>query len=126
MVRSLRTRFGSRLVVALACVAMFLFGVMPSGTHAPKLHSSAHASLNIVDHGDHTHDHDWDLDPSESETDRANHHHADHTHEKADLVVAAGKVVSEEFALRFAHVQSARVTGRLYGIDRPPRSVNVV
>lgn len=123
MFRILRSRYGSRLIVALACLAMLLFGVMPSGTHAPKLHSYSQAGLTDVHQGDHTHDHDWDLD--QNEIDRASHHHPDHTHEKADLVFVASEIVENPFGSYFALPHATRLTGRLYGIDRPPRFVNL-
>lgn len=107
----------------MACVAMFVYAFALPGTHAPSLHAAASAVVDSVhshDHGNHSHD---DRDMLADDTGVSDHHHADHTHEKAGL--------SEAAAYRLRNVRGAdymlsatNVLGEPpQGIDRPPRTV---
>jgi hypothetical protein len=102
----------------LCCVAVVLFSLSNAATHAPELHATA--SLQVLpsidgDHGDHSHD---DLDQHDQAQD---HHHADHTHEKAGF---AGALVNSSrigTAVDFAIRIDRGVGGLLDPLERPPR-----
>jgi len=113
-------------MTTLAILATLVFSFVPQGSHPPIEHASAQSMLDHAhgdDHGDHSHDDDLDFGVDTADTD---HHHADHTHEKAGLVSASRPKVSSGRHLAFILVDTRRDDGRLYGIDRPPRFVNIV
>jgi hypothetical protein len=121
-----RRSLSNLAAAVMASVAMFVYAFALPGTHAPNLHAAASAVSDATrshDHGDHSHD---DLDMADGDFGASDHHHADHTHEKAGL--------NQTLAER---VQSARDTDYILvatnllgepppGIDRPPRSVNLL
>ena len=110
----------------LAILATLVFSFVPPGSHALVEHASAQSALDHShghEHGDHSHEDDLDFDV---ETTAIDHHHADHTHEKAGLVSASRPKLPIGRHSAFILIDMTQDDGRLYGIDRPPRFVNIV
>ena len=110
----------------LAVLATLVFSFVPQGHHPLIEHASAQSMLDHShghDHGDHSHDDDLDFSADTADTD---HHRADHTHEKAGLVSASRPKRPDGRHSAFILIDTTRDEGRLYGIDRPPRFVNLV
>ncbi|WP_054148721.1 hypothetical protein [Rhizobium sp. AAP116] len=108
----------------LAILATLVFSFVPQSSHPLIEHASAQSMLDHGhDHGDHSHDDDLDFSVNTADTD---HHHADHTHEKAGLVSASRPKRPAGRHSAFILIDTTRDDGRLYGIDRPPRFVNIV
>jgi hypothetical protein len=113
-------------MTTLAIIATLVFSFVPQGSHPLIEHASAQSILDHAhghDHGDHSHEDDLDFSVDAADTD---HHHADHTHEKAGLVSAPRPMRPAGRHSAFVLVDMTRDDGRLYGIDRPPRFVNLV
>lgn len=113
-------------MTTLAILATLVFSFVPPGSHPLIEHSSSLSALGHShghEHGDHSHDDDLDLSVDMAGND---HHHADHTHEKAGLVSASRPKRPDGRHSAFILIDTTRDDGRLYGIDRPPRFVNVV
>jgi hypothetical protein len=113
-------------MTTLAIIATLVFSFVPQGSHPLIEHASAQSILDHAhghDHGDHSHEDDLDFSVDAADTD---HHHADHTHEKAGLVSAPRPMRPAGRHSAFVLVDMTRDDGRLYGIDRPPRLVNIV
>ena len=113
-------------MTTLAILATLVFSFVPQGSHPLTEHASAQAVLDHAyghEHGDHPHDDDLDFSVDTADTD---HHHADHTHEKAGLVSASRTKRLDSQHSPLTLIDTTRDDGRLYGIDRPPRFVNVV
>jgi len=113
-------------MTTLAIIATLVFSFVPQGSHPLIEHASAQAVLDHAhghEHGDHSHDDDLDFSVDTADAD---HHHADHTHEKAGLVSASRPKRPDGRHSAFILIDTTRDDGRLYGIDRPPRFVNVV
>ncbi|MBN9052657.1 MAG: hypothetical protein J0H80_02540 [Rhizobiales bacterium] len=107
------------LIAALTCcVAVVVFSLSNAAGHPPKLHATAFLQVPPSlgsDHGDHSHD---DLDQYDQAQD---HHHADHSHEKAGFtgaLASPGRIESEvDFAIR----SDLGVSGLQDRLERPPR-----
>ncbi|MDM9624985.1 hypothetical protein QTL95_03685 [Rhizobium sp. S152] len=56
----------------------------------------------------------------------ADHHHADHSHEKAGLVSSSGLAMRVVATASYSVRTSSLVSGPQYGIDRPPRAVSLI
>lgn len=106
----------------ICCVAVVVFSLSNAGNHPPKLHTDAFVQvLPSLDNdhgnrsGDHSHD---DLDQHDQAQD---HHHADHTHEKAGFVgtlASSSRIATDvDFAIR----SDTGVGGLLDPLDRSPR-----
>ncbi len=111
----------------LAVLATLVFSFVPQGHHPLIEHASAQSILDHShdhDHGDHSHDDD--LEYGIAMSDAPDHHHADHTHEKAGLVSTVRAALPLALRPSFILIDTTRDEGRLYGIDRPPRFVNLV
>jgi hypothetical protein len=81
----------------------------------------------LVEHDeDHGHSHDIDAEDFESLSGEADHHHADHTPEKASTPPWLGQVVMKSSSAAFTLGQDDARAGRLYAIDRPPRPSSLV
>jgi hypothetical protein len=122
-----RRRFGTGFPAVLVSIAMLVFAFVPAGTHALSLHSPAFA---VTDDG-HSHDlgdhsHDDALEFAVDSSDAPDHHHADHTHEKAGLVSFAGDVLRNAVETNYPFIENRFDVGPAYNIDRPPRAVTIV
>lgn len=113
------------LTAFMAGIAVLFLALAGMGDHAPQLHSVA-VVLETDDHiHDHAHTHD-DLDVDISSDKNADHHHADHTHDKAGLVAAVGIESRFRSTPSYSVISEGLAAGRLYGIDRPPRTVTLI
>ncbi len=114
------------MAALLACIAVLVYAFSSPGNHAPNLHGAA--SVAVV--GDHSHDQgDYsrdDLDATSDDIGESDHHHADHTHEKAGLAQGAGPVLRNSRSADYLTRASSLLTGPPYGIDRPPRIVTLL
>lgn len=113
-------------MTTLAILATLVFSFVPQGSHPLFEHAWAQSipdHSHVHGHGDHSHDDDLDFGVDTADTD---HHHADHSHEKAGLVSASRTKRPDGRHSAFILIDTTRDDGRLYGIDRPPRFVNVV
>lgn len=109
------------LIAAIAVLFVTLAGV---GEHAPMLHSSL-VAVNAESHANaHSHD-DFDL-VDVSAVDLSDHHHADHTHDKAGLVTAMGLGYRFRSATAYPVASESLADGPPYGIHRPPRTVTLI
>lgn len=104
---------------ALTCLALILWSVMPSFTHAPRVFETIQDHLELVE--DHGHSHGF-----EEDLHWAMHGHshdvADHDHTQAVLTVVPH---SEPFAPLTEALQSLGSSSgpsRHFRIDRPPRA----
>lgn len=104
----------------IAVMFLPLSGLGHDADHAPL------AELSLADFvEDHGHSHDVDFDEFETATDEADHHHADHTHEKASTPPWLSQVGLQSAPAAFTFGQDSARRGRLYGIDRPPRPASL-
>jgi hypothetical protein len=107
------------LIAAISVLFLTLGGV---GEHAPSLHSM----VTAMDEESHVHGHSHDdLVPVDvSSDDLSDHHHADHTHDKAGPVVATlGLGYRLRSAPAYLVKSKSLAGGPPYGIHRPPRTV---
>src|SRR4051812_12541879 len=87
-----RNNSSSMLATLAAAIAVLLYSFVALGSHDPGLHMAS----NVIAAGDHSHaggghsHDDLDVEPEAGATDAADHHHADHTHEKAGLLGSTG------------------------------------
>ncbi|ANP88750.1 hypothetical protein BA011_09975 [Rhizobium leguminosarum] len=113
------------LTVFMAGIAVLFLALAGMGDHAPQLHSVA-VVVETDDHDyAHTHSH-GDLDVDISSDKNADHHHADHTHDKAGLVAAVEMETRFRSTPSYGVISEGLAAGRLYGIDRPPRTVALI
>jgi hypothetical protein len=94
--------------------------------HAAADHGTI-VEFSLVGHEEgHGHSHDFDDEDVETAFDESDHHHGDHTHEKASTPPWLGQIgpqfASAGFTLGHDHARP----DRLYGIDRPPRPSSLV
>ena len=78
--------------------------------------------FSLGDHGGgHGHSHDIDDEDLETVFDESDHHHGDHTHDKASTPPSLdhAKPVTASVGFTFRHELARQDC--LYGIDRPPR-----
>ena len=119
------TIFFIRLAAALVAVAAMLFyPSLASDSHSSGLREIAVATSSLLEtaHG-HSHDDGAENgDPSQG----GSHHHADHSHEKLDLVVAVSLDLAGPRAA--VGVEAVRpLTGKgPRGPDRPPRAFPLI
>jgi hypothetical protein len=105
----------------LAAIAVLLYSFAASGPHFPRLHTSSTVVLIAHSPADGGHSHD-DVDLAEEGADASDHHHADHTHEKAGLVVSPASTLRVALSVFYPDRSSPLSAGPPYGIERPPRS----
>lgn len=111
-------------VALLAAIAVLFLTLAGVGEHAPTLHSNVAAvDAESHDHG-HSHD-DFDLVDVSSD-DLSDHHHADHTHDKAGLVTALGLGYRVRSAPVYPVTSESLADVPSYGIHRPPRTVTLI
>lgn len=117
-----RSKSSTGFVAALvACVAVLLYSFSAIGSHAPALHAAASvlaADTHVHADGGHSHD---DFDVVEGEADVSDHHHADHTHEKAGLLSLTGSSIRSAVTMSYPSRPASASVGPPYGIERPPR-----
>ena len=98
-----------------------------SGLGHGSFDHGASVEFVLADHGeDHGHSHDGDAEDFESLSGEADHHHADHTHEKASTPPWLAQTVSQSASAGFSLGHDHARPDRLYGIDRPPRPSSLV
>ncbi|WP_261316188.1 hypothetical protein [Rhizobium leguminosarum] len=107
------------LAAFVAAIAVLLYAFVALGSHDPGLHTAS----NVIAAGDHSHaDAGHSHDDVEAEpTDAADHHHADHTHEKAGLLGSTGSRLRSLTAVSYSDRSRSLSSGPPYGIERPPR-----
>lgn len=107
------------LTILLMLAVMFL--PLNGLGHAAADHGTI-VEFSLVDHDDgHGHSHDFDDEDVETVFDESDHHHGDHTHDKASTPPSLdhAKPVTASVGFAFRHELARRDC--LYGIDRPPR-----
>lgn len=115
-------RFTSLVAAVMACVAMLVYASTPPAAHAPGLHAAEYAMADEFHDHDHGHSHDWDIEKSVGDPD-TDHHHADHSHEKASLFPVLGIWrIGDPSDTRLA-IHGPLVGGPPFVIQRPPRSM---
>lgn len=103
---------------------MLVYAFCAPATHSP-LQYSAHTKMVAVDshsheHGNHSHN---ALDFVGDTSSAPDHHHADHTHEKAELVSADEFGTPLPIAPTYSLVSASLSDGPPNGIERPPRTL---
>jgi len=107
------------LVAALAVLVYCLFA---QSSHSPALHqASTLVASDAPVHSHEGHSHDLD-DVVESDTDASDHHHGDHTHEKAGLPLPPAEARRPLLGVVYSPAELTSSAGPPYGIDRPPRA----
>ncbi|PKA43048.1 hypothetical protein CWR43_13345 [Rhizobium sullae] len=105
----------------MACVAVLLYSFSAIGSHALALHGAATVlAADNHAHADGGHSHD-DFDVLEGDADVSDHHHADHTHEKAGLLSLTGSSIRSAVTMSYSFRPASASAGPPYGIERPPR-----
>nr|WP_313903912.1 hypothetical protein [Rhizobium laguerreae] len=118
-----RNNSSSMLTALAAAVAVLLYSFVALGSHDPGLHMAS----NVIAAGDHSHadgghsHDDFDVEPEAEATDAPDHHHADHTHEKAGLLGSTGSSLRFLTAVSYSDRSRSLSSGPPYGIERPPR-----
>jgi hypothetical protein len=121
MIHCRDNRSTSLIAAFVAAVAVLLYSFSAIGSHAPRLHAAAAvlmADSHVHADGGHSHD---DFDLAEEEADVSDHHHADHTHEKAGLVSSAGPIIQSTVTMSYPARSASLSAGPRFGIERPPR-----
>lgn len=117
-----RRQFMSLVAAFMACVAMLVYATAPPAAHAPRLHTAEYVVADEFHDHDHGHSHDWDAEDNVGDP-QVDHHHADHSHEKAGLSPVMGiSRISDTIDTRvplFARL----VGGPPFLIERPPRTM---
>lgn len=105
-------------IVVVTLLALFCLPFAGSADHAFDLHAAAAAES----HADGYHSHG--ADEAQSASHDTDHHPADHTHEKAFVLVAlVERAMTSEKGAFARHIPEARQE-RLYDIHRPPRTLS--
>ncbi|MBY3129358.1 hypothetical protein HFO67_32540 [Rhizobium laguerreae] len=114
-----RNNSSSMLTALAAAVAVLLYAFVALGSHDPGLHMAS----NVIAADDHSHaDGGHSHDDFEAEaTDDTDHHHADHTHEKAGLLGSTGSSLRSLTTASYSDRSRSLSSGPPYGIERPPR-----
>ena len=107
-----------RLYALLTCVALVVWSVVPSFTHAPKVFETIQDHLEMVE--DHGHSHGFEEDLYWAMHGHS-HDVADHDHNQAFLTIDRGSVPSSEFSEIWLRISSTGGPSRQFRIDRPPR-----
>jgi hypothetical protein len=105
-------RFVALFILMVSIIALPLAG---SGDHAPHLHA-----MQIDTTTDHQGDHSHDVEDEEL-ADLSDHHHDDHTHEKAFVIALEVAHMTPSFKQDFVVRVDQPCRDRLYCIDRPPQ-----
>lgn len=117
-----RFRFTSLVAAVMACVAILVYATAPPVAHAPGLHAAEYAVTNEFHDHDHGHSHGWDVEESVGDPD-VDHHHTDHSHEKAGLSPVIGISRAGDPANTGVPFFVRLVGGPPFMIERPPRSM---
>ncbi|MBY5337227.1 hypothetical protein HFO99_25545 [Rhizobium leguminosarum] len=113
----------SMLAAFVAAIGVLLYAFVALGSHDPGLHMAS----NVIAAGDHSHaggghsHDDFDVEPEASANHDPDHHHADHTHEKAGLLGSTGSSLRSLTAVSYSDHSRALSSRPPYGIERPPR-----
>jgi hypothetical protein len=93
-----------------------------AGGARPRLHAAEYVVANEFHDHDHGHSHDWDVEDNIGDP-QVDHHHADHSHEKAGLSPVMGiSRISDTIDTRVPLY--ARLVGEPpFLIERPPRTM---
>jgi hypothetical protein len=121
MIHCRDNRSTSLIAAFVAAVAVLLYSFLAIGSHVPQFHTAATmlmAGSHVHADGGHSHD---DFDPAEEDADVSDHHHADHTHEKAGLVSSAGLNIRSTVTVSYPARSASLSAGPRFGIERPPR-----
>lgn len=106
----------------LAAIGILLFAFTAPGTHEPKLHAVEYDAVSSAhSHAHDGHSHDDDLETAEGGDTASDHHHADHTHEKAGVTKTSEPMVRTAIPTRFSTFVMCLTGSPPGGIDRPPR-----
>jgi hypothetical protein len=93
--------------------------------HVSAVHGAG-VELSLADHDhDDGHSHDFDDDDMEIMSDESDHHHADHTHEKASTPPSLHHAPPLTASVGFLLWHDQSRPDRLYSIDRPPRPLTL-
>ena len=108
-----------RLFAALTCLALIVWSVTPSFTHAPTVFETIQDHLEMVESHGHLHGFEEDLYWA-----MHGHSHdvADHDHNQAFLTHNRGAEPYSEFSKPRLRIASSNGPSRQFRIDRPPRA----
>jgi hypothetical protein len=109
------------VLVILMIAVMFL--PLNGLGHVSAVHGAG-VELSLADH-DHGHSHDFDDDDMEIMSDESDHHHADHTHEKASTPPSLHHATPLTARVGFTTWHDQSRPDRLYAVDRPPRPLTL-
>lgn len=117
-----RRRFTSLVAAFTACIAMLVYATASPAAHAPRLHATEYAVADEFHDHDHGHSHDWDMQDDAGDA-QVDHHHADHSHEKAGLssMMAISRIGDPTNT--GVPVFARLVGGPPFLIERPPRAM---
>lgn len=122
-----KRRFTDLCAALLAVVGVLLFAFAAPGTHQPNLHSVVASQDTFQEpHAHDGHSHDDDLELADNHTSSNDHHHADHTHEKAGLVTVAGGFIRTPVPTSFSASSISLAGNPPGGIHRPPRHTALI
>lgn len=107
-----------RLFAMLPCLALVVWSVMPSFTHAPTVFETIHEHLEMVE--DHGHSHGFEEDLYWAMHGHS-HDLADHDHTQAFLNPSRSTEPSGAFSEIWLRTTSISGPSRHFRIDRPPR-----
>ncbi len=108
-----------RLFALLTCLALIVWSVTPSFTHAPTVFETIQDHLEMVESHGHSHGFEEDLFWA---THGHTHDAVDHDHNQAFLTPSRGAELSSEFSKPWLQIATSNGPSRHFRIDRPPRA----
>ena len=108
----------TRVFASLTCLALVVWSVTPSFTHAPMVFETIQDHLEMVEEHGHSHGFEEDLYWA---VHGHSHDAADHDHNQAFLSASSASEPSPDFGETWVRVASTDGPSRQFRIDRPPR-----
>ena len=110
--------YGRQALMALLCLSLVVWSVMPTTTHTPAVFETIQGHLEMVANHGHSHGFEEDLYWAMH---GHSHDMADHDHSQAFLTPSRDTERSENFSETWLRINSASGPTRQFRIDRPPR-----